>query len=91
MPLRTLSCTLDHFLSVQDETGPSAEAGNLVRQLVCAAVHSKAAYGHAMAAGHLSSLYNFALLQTVCTSQYSLTLLFQANHNHCEETLPQVI
>ena len=50
---------------MQDETGPSADAANLVRQLVCAAIHSKAAYGHAMAAGYLSSLYNFALLQTV--------------------------
>ena len=32
---------------------------------MCAAVHSRAAYGYAMAAGHLASLYNFALLQTV--------------------------
>jgi hypothetical protein len=28
-------------------------------------MHSRAAYGYAMAAGHLSSLLNFALLQTV--------------------------
>lgn len=38
---------------------------NLIRELVCAAIHSRAAYGHAMAVGHLDSIYNFALLQTV--------------------------
>ncbi|KAK9788836.1 hypothetical protein WJX73_008421 [Symbiochloris irregularis] len=37
----------------------------LLRRLNCAAMHSRAAYGYAMAAGHLSSLVNFALLQTV--------------------------
>lgn len=37
----------------------------LLRRLNCAALHSRAAYGYAMAAGHLSSLVNFALLQTV--------------------------
>ena len=59
-------CAFSSFLGfVQDDKGPSTDAASLVRQLVCAAVHSKAAYGHAMAAGHLSSLYNFALLQTV--------------------------
>ncbi len=38
---------------------------NLLQALLCAGMHSRAAYGYAMAAGHLSSLLNFALLQTV--------------------------
>lgn len=57
---------------MQDDKGPTTDAASLVRQLVCSAVHSKAAYGHAMAAGHLSSLYNFALLQTVSTLSSNL-------------------
>ena len=40
---------------------------NLLQALLCAGMHSRAAYGYAMAAGHLSSLLNFALLQTVRT------------------------
>ena len=43
----------------------SGQPQSLIRDLMCAAVHSRAAYGYAMAAGHLTSLYNFALLQTV--------------------------
>lgn len=43
----------------------SGESQALARELMCAAVHSRAAYGHAMAAGHLASLLDFALLQTV--------------------------
>ena len=38
---------------------------NLLQALLCAGIHSRASYGYAMAAGHLSSLLNFALLQTV--------------------------
>ncbi|BDA50637.1 probable Sn1-specific diacylglycerol lipase alpha at N-terminal half [Coccomyxa sp. Obi] len=38
---------------------------SLLQVLLCGAMHSRAAYGYAMAAGHLSSLLNFALLQTV--------------------------
>ena len=37
---------------------------NLLQDLLTAAIHSRAAYGYAMAAGHLSSLLNFALMQT---------------------------
>ncbi len=37
----------------------------LVRELLCAAIHSRAAYGYAMAAGHMSTLLNFALMHTV--------------------------
>ena len=33
--------------------------------MLCAARHSRAAYGYAMAEGHLSSIMNFTLLQTV--------------------------
>ena len=46
-----------------EEGGPATAA--LVRDLMCAAVHSRAAYGYAMQAGHISSLLSFALLQTV--------------------------
>ena len=58
--------------------GGEAAAGRkltLLQDLLCAAMHSRAAYGYAMAAGHLSSLLNFALLQTVrfCSSFDSRT------------------
>ena len=33
--------------------------------LLTAAVHARAAYGYAMAAGHLSSISKFAMLHTV--------------------------
>ncbi|KAK9827419.1 hypothetical protein WJX74_000870 [Apatococcus lobatus] len=45
--------------------GTGREEPSLVRQLLCAAVHSRAAYGYAMAAGHMSSLLKFALMYTV--------------------------
>ena len=47
------------------EGGGQALHMNLLQALLCAGMHSRAAYGYAMAAGHLSSLLNFALLQTV--------------------------
>ncbi|KAA6423739.1 MAG: hypothetical protein FRX49_06310, partial [Trebouxia sp. A1-2] len=47
-------------LSEDDEQRPT-----LVRELLCAAIHSRAAYGYAMAAGHMSNLLNFALMHTV--------------------------
>lgn len=52
---------------MQDEEEGEAQSlhMNLLQALLCAGVHSRAAYGYAMAAGHLSSLLNFALLQTV--------------------------
>ena len=51
----------------QDERDGGGQAlhMNLLQALLCAGMHSRAAYGYAMAAGHLSSLLNFALLQTV--------------------------
>ena len=45
--------------------GEPAAKPTLLQDLLCGAMHSRAAYGYAMAAGHLSSLLNFALLQTV--------------------------
>jgi len=51
-------------LLVQDG-GEEAPHMSLLQALLCGAMHSRAAYGYAMAAGHLSSLLNFALLQTV--------------------------
>ncbi len=52
---------------MQDEEEGEAQSlhMNLLQPLLCAGMHSRAAYGYAMAAGHLSSLLNFALLQTV--------------------------
>lgn len=50
---------MDRLLET-DEQRPS-----LVRELLCAAIHSRAAYGYAMAAGHMSNLLNFALMHTV--------------------------
>ncbi|KAL0036871.1 hypothetical protein WJX77_003190 [Trebouxia sp. C0004] len=47
-------------LCEDDEQRPT-----LVRELLCAAIHSRAAYGYAMAAGHMSNLVNFALMHTV--------------------------
>ena len=45
--------------------GEAAANPTLLQDLLAGAMHSRAAYGYAMAAGHLSSLLNFALLQTV--------------------------
>ena len=56
--------------------GTGREEPSLVRQLLCAAVHSRAAYGYAMAAGHMSSLLKFALMYTV-SLQYPLLGLMQ--------------
>ena len=44
----------------------------LVRELLCAAIHSRAAYGYAMAAGHMSNLLNFALMHTVHQIRYCI-------------------
>lgn len=53
------------FGSVVQELGEQDVPQSLLQALLCGAMHSRAAYGYAMAAGHLSSLLNFALLQTV--------------------------
>jgi len=56
-------------LCEDDEQRPT-----LVRELLCAAIHSRAAYGYAMAAGHMSNLLNFALLHTVHQIRYCNTV-----------------
>ena len=56
----SMTCAQD-----EREGGGQALHMNLLQALLCAGMHSRAAYGYAMAAGHLSSLLNFALLQTV--------------------------
>mmetsp|Transcript_1514 Transcript_1514/g.4497 ORF Transcript_1514/g.4497 Transcript_1514/m.4497 type:complete len:838 (-) Transcript_1514:371-2884(-) len=38
---------------------------SLLKTLLAAAMHSRAAYGYAMQAGHLNSVFNYALLHTV--------------------------
>ena len=40
-------------------------SGTLLQDLLCAAVHSRAAYGFAMAAGHITSVASYIKLQTV--------------------------
>lgn len=57
-------------LCEDDEQRPT-----LVRELLCAAIHSRAAYGYAMAAGHMSNLLNFALMHTVHQIRYCLRLV----------------
>ncbi len=42
--------------------------------LLTAAVHARAAYGYAMAAGHLSSISKFAMLHTVRARSQALPL-----------------
>ena len=44
--------------------GPTPDGG-LVLELLRAALHSRAAYGYAMQAGHVSSVLNFALMHAV--------------------------
>ena len=58
-PLQSQPNPSDRF----PETGE--QRPSLVRELLCAAIHSRAAYGYAMAAGHMSNLVNFALMHTV--------------------------
>jgi len=43
---------------------PIGSAPSLLADLLAAAVHARAAYGYAMAAGHLSSIAKFAMLHT---------------------------
>jgi hypothetical protein len=57
---------------------------SLLQALLCAGMHSRAAYGYAMAAGHLSSLLNFALLQTV---GFCAMLLLSALHTIMQDYL----
>ena len=54
-------------LCEDDEQRPT-----LVQELLCAAIHSRAAYGYAMAAGHMSNLLNFALMHTVHQIRYRI-------------------
>lgn len=56
-------------LREDDEQRPT-----LVRELLCAAIHSRAAYGYAMAAGHMSNLLNFALMHTVHQIRYCINV-----------------
>ena len=60
-----LSALIPPLQDLFDQGCEPEQMNVLLRRLNCAALHSRAAYGYAMAAGHLSSLVNFALLQTV--------------------------
>eukprot|EP00884_Botryococcus_braunii_P013087 jgi/Botrbrau1/2177/Bobra.101_2s0015.1 len=65
------------FLSQSNAQGDSkigadaAENKQLLEDLVYAVIHSRAAYGYAMLAGHMSSIYNYAMLQTVHRLDFS--------------------
>lgn len=56
------SCDVEDYYKALDERSCAEE---WVQDLLCAARHSRAAYGYAMAEGHLSSFMKFTLLQTV--------------------------
>lgn len=79
-PLQTQPKPADSLPGESEEQRPS-----LVRELLCAAIHSRAAYGYAMAAGHMSTLVNFALMHTVhqirytCWPRMRTTLSLQAS------------
>ena len=45
--------------------GGAAMEPGLVHDLMRAAIHSRAAYGYAMQAGHVASVLSFALMHTV--------------------------
>lgn len=49
----------------EEEVQQPREGRSLVRALLSAAMHSRAAYGYAMKAGHLTSLMSYALMHTV--------------------------
>jgi hypothetical protein len=53
-----------------------------VRLMLNAAIHSRAAYGYAMAAGHISSLLNFARLVTINQLRCDLPLRPLTNRVH---------
>jgi hypothetical protein len=47
-------------------TSEMAANASLLEDMTYATIHSRAAYGYAMLAGHMSSVYNYTMLQTVC-------------------------
>jgi len=55
----------DHCVCSQDKAPGPTPDGGLVLELLRAAIHSRAAYGYAMQAGHVSSVLNFALMHAV--------------------------
>lgn len=66
----------------KEADGPALQM-NLLQALLCAGMHSRAAYGYAMAAGHLSSLLNFALLQTVSHALFGMICISQCSGLSC--------
>ena len=55
----------DHCVCLQEKAPGPTPDGGLVLELLRAAIHSRAAYGYAMQAGHVSSVLNFALMHAV--------------------------
>ena len=49
------------------------EEGTLLQDLICSAVHSRAAYGFAMQAGHISSVSSYIKLHTVQPLRYAFS------------------
>lgn len=56
---------------------------NLLRDMLCAAVHSRASYGFAMQAGHLASVFNFALMHTLHQISFDPASGASAEANNC--------
>jgi len=58
-------CSIDLPVRPQAKAPGPTPDGGLVLELLRAAIHSRAAYGYAMQAGHVSSVLNFALMHAV--------------------------
>lgn len=64
------------------------ENGGLLDDLVYAVIHSRAAYGYAMLAGSMSSVYNYFLLQTVINAAHaSVCLLINKSDGGCSRVV----
>ena len=59
----------------QEKAPGPTPSGGLVLELLRAALHSRAAYGYAMQAGHVSSVLNFALMHAVHSFRCDLYVL----------------
>lgn len=75
---------VDSGLVLQAEADAAAAAEgqqppNLLRDMLCAAVHSRASYGFAMQAGHLASVFNFALMHTLHQIRRAHSTVYAAN------------
>lgn len=64
-PDELMCCRVDSCVLQAQQGMEVCENGGLLDDLVYAVIHSRAAYGYAMLAGSMSSVYSYFLLQTV--------------------------